>query len=491
MDIIIHGKPLSGSSKSTSGIDDALCNKIVDDYFKLLTELGNREIMIVEAKYWKGVWYGVYTYFISSNVKDTAGRDSYLAISIITKNQYYRLVSEVYSHLKNVVKNNVIGTYLSDLKKFQVQNLNDENLFNNLLQSLNGNFISITSEFTPDFKPQNPTFDTICNVVDCDALSFIQLLKSKGVIIVSEDAKTKDSELALVDNYISQSNQYKKDLDKKEKEVNDLRQVVDTKNRDITKLENDSRTEKSNLNNKIRILTSEKEQLLRDLESKRQTREKSTNSHREKEVVIKTVSTKNNVIPILNILLSVSIILMLFFYNQSCECTQYLENKTSSSKTENLSNNSLDNRNVVHNYSSNRDSNAERREEIHSNGLWGDGDGVSSEIESNMDEDCGIVLYLSGIRYNGGKDIDVDFDRNITVSFMSADGRGIEAQDGYKFYVSNVQNREDVLNNLNSGESAIIKVQNKDNPIFISYRTSNTSNKNPNNCFKLVKKDGN
>ncbi len=489
MDIIIHGKPLSGSSKSTSGIDDALCNKIVDDYFKLLTELGNREIMIVEAKYWKGVWYGVYTYFISSNVKDTAGRDSYLAISIITKNQYYRLVSEVYSHLKNVVKNNVIGTYLSDLKKFQVQNLNDENLFNNLLQSLNGNFVSITSEFTPDFKPQNPTFDTLCNVVDCDAISFIQLLKSKGVIIVSEDAKTKDSELALVDNYISQSNQYKKDLDKKEKEVNDLRQVVDTKNRDITKLENDSRTEKSNLNNKIRILTSEKEQLLRDLESKRQTREKSTNSHREKEVVIKTVSTKNNALPVLNILLSVSIILMLFFYNQSCECTQNSVDMANPSKTESHINNSSDNSNTAHTNFLNRHTNAEPHEETHSNGIIGDNDDASTE--SKKDEDCGIVLYLSGIRYNGGKDIDVDFDRSIFVSFMSADGRGIEAQDGYEFYVSNVENREEVLNNLNSGKSAIIKVQNKDNPIFISYRTSNTSNKNPNNCFKLVKKDGN
>ena len=62
MDIIIHGKPTAGSSLTTAGIDGALSQKIVDDFFEGMNRIKDPQALIVEVRYWKNVWYSVYTY---------------------------------------------------------------------------------------------------------------------------------------------------------------------------------------------------------------------------------------------------------------------------------------------------------------------------------------------------------------------------------------------------------------------------------------------
>ena len=61
MEIIIHGKPNAGSSKSTSP-SDVLSQKIVGDFFDRRDEIVDQEALIVDARNWNGIWYSVYTY---------------------------------------------------------------------------------------------------------------------------------------------------------------------------------------------------------------------------------------------------------------------------------------------------------------------------------------------------------------------------------------------------------------------------------------------
>ena len=103
MEIIIHGKPNEGCSKSTSSFDSSLSERIVDDFFTRWEDVKDKEALIVDARNWKGVWYSVYTYKLTGlrEKSENAGRSTYFAISLIFKGAYCCLVSEVFSLLKN------------------------------------------------------------------------------------------------------------------------------------------------------------------------------------------------------------------------------------------------------------------------------------------------------------------------------------------------------------------------------------------------------
>lgn len=230
-EVIIHGKPYAGSSKMTGGLDTSFANTFVDAYFNEMGNFNYPESFIVEARLWKGVWYGVYTFMLYKGITDTADRKSFFALSIVTPNQYYCLTSEVYNALRKVCAEYVIGHYLSRNGKYLVQDFEDASLFNGLVSRISEGWVNLQESFDNGFKPQNEYPNNVLyNVVDCDSKAFIQTLRQKGRIVICESAPSKDDRLTNVNNIqakLLQANQTISDIKGKlnlaEKEKEDLR----------------------------------------------------------------------------------------------------------------------------------------------------------------------------------------------------------------------------------------------------------------------------
>ena len=231
MDIIIHGKPLAGSSCVTSGIDSSLAQKIVQEFFEAMSGMKEKESLVVDARYWKDSWYSVYTYFLAKNIKDTAGRESYFALSLIIPQKYCCLVSQVYSLLQTIVKESVVGVYLSQNGQYIVQDLSDTAKFKRLCDNLMGKYVNLEEKFDAGFKPSSLlSNDTYCNLLDCDSKALVNLLKTKGRIIVTESAATKDS-------LAQQASAYARQVQQLQAEVNTNKTTIEAQNKQILQLQ--------------------------------------------------------------------------------------------------------------------------------------------------------------------------------------------------------------------------------------------------------------
>lgn len=209
MEVIIHGKPNAGSSKSTFP-SDALSQRIVDEFFNRRDDFVDQEALIVDVRSWKGVWYSVYTYRLSNlkELSESVGRSTYFAISLIIQDGYCCLVSEVLSLLKKVYEEAIIGTYISNQGKYIVQNLDDSIAFDRVVKNIKDNYTNLVEIFDDKFVPQTEfRNDNRYSILDCDSKAFVQRLRTVGRIIVSDTEQAKDDKLQNVDKHI---NLYKK-----------------------------------------------------------------------------------------------------------------------------------------------------------------------------------------------------------------------------------------------------------------------------------------
>lgn len=195
MEIIIHGKPFDRSSRFTAGMDKVIAEKIIDDFFGN-TAFKEKEVLVVDARYWNRKLVSVYTLWLGKSVKDMAengGRDSYFAISLIIEGYYCSSVSLVYDLLEKIVRECVIGTYLNNNLRYIVHDFEDTSAFERLCSNLRSSYRNLEKAFDNSFQPQ-ATFsnDTYYSIKDCDSLAFVDTLKKKGRIIVTENAETKD-----------------------------------------------------------------------------------------------------------------------------------------------------------------------------------------------------------------------------------------------------------------------------------------------------------
>ncbi len=197
MEIIIHGKPNSVGSKSTSGIDSLLKDRIEDNFFRNMSLFEGKESMYVDAWNWRGKWYCVYTYLLYDGIRDTAKRPSYFALSLIIPDQYCCLVSEVYNLLKKVTSSIIIGGFIDKTGKYILDTFQNDSLFNSVVNEVTTNYVNLAENFDNEFKPQSEFSNNLkYSLKDCDSKAFVDALKQYGRVIVSESVPTKDSLLA-------------------------------------------------------------------------------------------------------------------------------------------------------------------------------------------------------------------------------------------------------------------------------------------------------
>lgn len=258
-EIIIHGKPIAGSSKKTLGLESSFADVFVNSYFNEMGKFTSAETFIVEARFWKGVWYGVYTLMLYKGITDTADRQSYFALTIVSLNQYYCLTSEVYNVLRKTCAEYVIGKYLSHNGKYIVQDFEDDELFNGMVSKINDGWVNLQESFDSAFVPQSEyPYDVLYNIADCDSKAFVQTLRKKGRILISESVPSKDDSLADVQKIQNELLQAKQTINEQNAKLNRVNSEITNLKSGGGKVEQENRK----LNRRIDDLEKEKETLI-------------------------------------------------------------------------------------------------------------------------------------------------------------------------------------------------------------------------------------
>ena len=262
MDIIIHGKPTAGSSLTTAGIDGSLSQKIVDDFFEGMNRIKDPQALIVEVRYWKNVWYSVYTYQLGVNIKDMANRTSFFALSLVIPQKYCCLVSEVHALLKRAIKETVAGSCIDSNGKYLIHDFNDAGLLNKVAAAVKSGYVNLEEDFDAAFKPQTELRNDIYyNVQDCDAKAFVQHLRTAGRIIVTENAETKDALLSNTNAYIQQCRKAQAELEGKTRQIGDLQEQIKKLNEEIASSCTSAGHQLDQFKKQVNVLTKEKSDL--------------------------------------------------------------------------------------------------------------------------------------------------------------------------------------------------------------------------------------
>lgn len=264
MDVIIHGKPLDSSQRYTASIDKELAQKIIGEFFAIgIGTIKESEALIVDARYWQGTWTSVYTLLLSQSIKDTAKRDSYFAISLILPQKYCCLISEVYYLLEKVIRENVLGVYLDTTSlKYITSNFEDSTAFEKLCNKLQASYKNLETNFDNSFQPQ-PVFpnDTYCSIYDCDSLAFVNQLKTKGRIIVTENEKTKDALASQSTKYYNEAQNAQNEVKSKEAKISELKSRIAQMEDEAKKMNSKTSGAVNNLKNRVSELETANKQL--------------------------------------------------------------------------------------------------------------------------------------------------------------------------------------------------------------------------------------
>lgn len=270
VDVIIHGKPNAGCSNFTSALDEGLKQNIINDFFQRRDEVKDLEAMFVDARYWKGVWYSVYTYRRCDlkELSDNVGRNTYFAISIVMPGEYCCLTSYVYSLLRKTYNEHVVGTFISRNGRYAVYNFDDQAAFNLIVNSIHKEFQTLTESFDNRFTSQNEMRNaTRYSLLDCDSKAFINELRKEGRIIVTESEPSKDERLRGTDNLTKQYLESKRAINDKDNQINTLKaQLVNLKN-ELSKRNSSDQSSATEHNDMVRRLENEKHRLQAELDN--------------------------------------------------------------------------------------------------------------------------------------------------------------------------------------------------------------------------------
>ena len=228
MEIIIQGKPISGSKISTSGIEASLVDRIYKDFFEKMGGVRTSQALVVDTIYWQNSWYSIYTYSRYSGIIDTADRQSYFALSIVVPKNFLYLTSGVYHLLQKVYKEKVEGVYLSKNGKYLVSDFSDTKAFNSIVEYISKEFANSNLEDPIDngFQKNHTANIPVYNLCDCDSIAFLQDLKENGRVIVGEGAEFPQKCAASV-------------IQSKEQQIDVLNAKLSEQNKAIDKLKKD------------------------------------------------------------------------------------------------------------------------------------------------------------------------------------------------------------------------------------------------------------
>lgn len=467
MEIIVHGKPGSRSSKMTSGLDAVLGNRIVDGFFNTMGSINEPDFLVVDAVYWNNKWYSIYTFELYKEIKDIADRPSYFALSVVIPNQYYCLVSEVYERLKKVCRNYVIGKYISaEEGKYLIPDLGDKLLFDNLVKEISHDYANLLEDFDNGFKPLNGVPKNVFyNPVDCDSKAFVQSLRVNGRVIVCEKAYTKDylldnigkikSELAQAQNIICVKDAEITRLNKKIDEIETtLNATGKQSSKRLRELENGTATFKNenetlrNLNKDYVLLIDKYKSKIAEIANITKTVDKDKRhlSEEQKNGIKSSAIGKKSKLLILSFINTLLLIFLLTLL-----CVKSCDNEKIYGDGEDVT--------QIENVVTDRTRIGE--------------DSIDPEI-GNMDDNCGLsIINFSGkIPLPDGALIDNNIQIVLTIQKENAD---------YKIYTDNLKNGEE----LKFGEPFKVLFKDENKPIVISYRSDDINKANPENKITL------
>lgn len=471
-EVILHGKPYSGSHKVSNGLDKTFCQNLVDKFFQSKGNIKESETLIVDTRNWKGKWYSVYTFWHghNGNIVDTADRPSFIAISMILPNRHVCLVSTVFDLLKKAYQEHVVGTYISKSGKYIVQDLDDEMAFNKLYTFLGNDFVNLCENLDNSFKQISESIsNSYYNLLDCDSKAFVEDLKKHGRVFVSEIYESKDSRLTNTDKYLKELQKAQNDLSEKDKQItqlsNDIKGLndqINNKNTSTSKTINEQKEQLETLNKTITGLKTSIEEYQKNEQEIQKILGASV-----KEVPIieeetqkpKHSSRVESLIPIVNMLLLVVLFVISCF--NSCGY------------------NAMDSDN----------SSEELHREIDSlKGIIEEKDGQIETLNSSVssfvpeirsdnttlgidrDEDCELSFY------QGNKPVkrnEIDENKPLTIIV----GKAIE---GYEFHTDNLD-----VEKITPGEAFTLKRKSERRKITIVYRSSDRSKRNEANVLTI------
>ena len=493
MEIIIHGKPNAGCSKSTSSFDSSLSERIVDDFFTRWEDVKDKEALIVDARNWKGVWYSVYTYKLTGlrEKSENAGRSTYFAISLIFKGAYCCLVSEVFSLLKNVCRQSVVGTYISSQGQYLAPNFEDSAAFEKVVKTVNDKYVNLEEEFDSKFKPcLDFSNENRYSILDCDSKAFIQTLREVGRVIVTETELSKDDQLANVAKADSLYKQAQAELSVKDSKIEELNKKVKEWENSFSQSTASSSEKMEKFKREIKGLVADKEKLQAENEnlSALYNGTKTTlgkiagllggiqssgeSAQKPQPSPVKPLKVFLAWLPLLNTLLLIIMIALMFLHLKG-----FTEPSPGPNPNVNVSQeeynalkddfNALQEKHQA--LQMNYDVLKESKDEVKAE---------SPEISTapGLDLDCGVQIF------QGNKPVkpdEVDRSKPITIIVQRPHG-------GYAFHVSGFADGPTVIQQLNNKEAIALP---QTGQVVITYRTDeSTTRRNPANCFTFKKK---
>ncbi len=347
-DVILHGKPNAGSHKATKGLEESFCQNLVENFFQSMNHIKEQEVLIVDVRNWKNKWYSIYTFWLGGNVIDTASRSSFIALSIVVPNQYFCLVSDIYRLLEKAFLKDIIGTYLSEKKKYIIQSFDNDSSFDRLVNTINSNFVNLGENFSDSFRQTSN--DSFCNcyysLLDCDSKAFVEDWKKYGRIFVSKTCESKDTRLSNVDKFYNELQNVQRELQLKLQEIKQL--TIRIKELEGLLSSGNSETNKvlASLKEQVKILDGEKkvlEKSLSELTSENKKHRdlerqianvlgvisvsKSSNPNKEKEDVPVPKIGLKRMIPIINMFLLIFILLVVSFRSCGTQTTDSIHRK--------------------------------------------------------------------------------------------------------------------------------------------------------------------
>lgn len=487
MEIIIHGKPNAGCSKSTPSFDSSLSERIVDDFFTRWEDVKDKEALIVDVRKWKGVWYSIYTYKLTGlrEKSENVGRSTYFAISLIFKGGYCCLVSEVFFLLKKVYRQSVVGTYISNQGQYMVPTLEDSAAFEKVVKTVNDKYVNLEEEFDQNFKPcQDFSNENRYSILDCDSKAFIQTLREVGRVIVTETEKSKDSQLANLAKVDFLYKQAQEELSGKNSKIEELNKKVKELENSFSQSTASSSEKMEKFKREIKGLVADKEKLQAENEnlSALYNGTKTTlgkiagllggiqssgeSAQKPQPSPVKPLKVFLAWLPLLNTLLLIIMIALMFLHLKGfTEPSPDPDPKINvlQEKYDALTNDFSALQEKYQALQMNYDVLKESKDEVKA-------ESPENSATPGLDLDCGVQIF------QGNKPVKPDaVDRSKPITIIVE-----RPHEGYKFHVSGFQNKEEIMNKLQSNEEITLPPTGE---VKINYRGDDRNKRNHANCF--------
>ena len=263
MEIIIQGKPISGSKISTSNIESSLVDRIYKDFFEKMGGVRTSHALIVDTIYWQNSWYSIYTYSRYSGITDTADRQSYFALSIVVPKNFLYLTSGVYHLLQKVYKEKIEGVYISKAGKYLVSDFSDTKSFKAIATYIDTEFANSNLEDPIDneFQKNRTANIPVYNLSDCDSIAFLQDLKENGRVIVGEGSEfPKKCSASVIQSKEQKIGELNAKLSEQSNTIEQLKKDVENANKQAQSSANNCSATVGKLKAEIEQLKKEKDQ---------------------------------------------------------------------------------------------------------------------------------------------------------------------------------------------------------------------------------------